>query len=53
MACHFAADIFGSMPGIYWLGRFCKRRLNELISGYLKPLDSVRKKVDSECEHQL
>nr|POE44882.1 hypothetical protein CFP56_78934 [Quercus suber] len=52
MVNHFAADIVGKLPGKNWSSRFLKRWQNQLESRYLKPLDAVRKKVDSMAEYK-
>jgi hypothetical protein len=52
MLRNFATDILGQPPGHTWCSRFCKRWSSELLSRYLTPLDTSRKKADSIEEYR-
>jgi hypothetical protein len=48
MVCNFAKEIGGKEPGKSWVQRFVERHSDELLRGYLRPLDSARFKAESE-----
>lgn len=52
MLRNFASEIAGQTPGKNWSQRFCHRHQDQLLSRYLKPLDSSRKKAESSTEFE-
>jgi hypothetical protein len=53
MVRNFTREISGKELGKMWISRFVAHSSGQLLSGYLRPLDSARHKADSKWQYQL
>jgi len=53
MVRNFAAEIAEREPGPYWVLRWLKANQNNLKTGYLTPINGIRKKAKSAFYYSL
>jgi hypothetical protein len=53
MVHNLAARILGKQPGKYWTARWLAAYKDDLKTGYLSPINTIRKKADSALYYSL